>query len=182
LGFDLQLLSGGESRMLGFDLQMVLNTGFYVLNVLAFCFILYILLYKPVRRFLAARAEGIEKQLAETALNLRHAEESKAAYDAKLQKIEEEREGILSLATKKAREKADQILREAREEADLLRKRAMTDISREQDRVKDEIRLQMLEISALMAGRFVTAHMDEGTRNKMFEEAVADLGDAKWRT
>jgi F-type H+-transporting ATPase subunit b len=168
--------------MLGFDLQFLLNAGFYIINVLIFCYILYKLLYKPVKAFLAKRAEGIEKRLAETALHLQSAEESRTEYEAKLQEIEHERQDILTAAHKKATEKADEILSEARAEAELFRSRAMTDITREQERVKDEMRLQMLEISALMAGRFVAANMDEGTRSKMFDEAVADLGDVKWQT
>jgi len=56
----------------------------------------------------------------------------------------------------------------------------MKDIEREQERARDEVKKQIIEISSLMASRFVSANMDDSTQKKLLNEAIADLGDAKW--
>ena len=169
-------------RVLGFDIQLLFSGGIIMLNVLLLCAILYWLLHKPVRKYLDNRAANVRRKMDEASHNLQYSEEIRMHYDKKIHEIEQERQEILSTAHRNAQAKADETIRAAREEADLYKSRAMLDIAREQDRVRDEIRNHVVEISALMAGRFVAANMDAETQNRLLDGAIADLGDLKWQT
>jgi F0F1-type ATP synthase membrane subunit b/b' len=47
----------------------------------------------------------------------------------------------------------------------------------EQERVKDEVRQSIIEISSLMAQRFVARTMDNDIQDKLFTEVMAELGE-----
>lgn len=167
-------------RMIGLDLQTLIATSISLINVSVLCFIMYKLLYNPVKKFLAARTERITTQLLNTDTNLKNAEALKADYEEKLSHIENERLEIYAVAQKRALEKYNQILMEAKQESEAIKSRAMLDIKREQAKAKDEMKTQIIEVSSLMASRFVANSMDTNMQNKLLEEVISDLEDVKW--
>jgi F-type H+-transporting ATPase subunit b len=108
--------------------------------------------------------------------------ELKEKYEKLIAGIEGEREDILRQTHKKAMEKSDQLLFDARREADVLRNRAMTELELERKNIYDEMKRQMVEISYLMASRFVQVSMDQQTQDRYIEQALAEwdggVGDA----
>ena len=56
----------------------------------------------------------------------------------------------------------------------------MVDIQREQEKAKDEIKKQIIEVSSLMAGKFVAASIDQNEQNKLVDEVISDLEEVKW--
>jgi F-type H+-transporting ATPase subunit b len=144
------------------------------------CFILSKLLYKPVTNFLNARKERIAGTIDEADEKLKAADELKAEYEAKLKDIESERIQILEEARKNAVKNKEQAVAEARKEAEAIKNRAMTEIQREQDKAKDEIRKQIVEVSALVSGKFVAAKMTENEQDELIDKTISDLEGATW--
>ena len=56
----------------------------------------------------------------------------------------------------------------------------MVDIQREQEKAKDEIKKQIIEVSSIMASRFVAEAIDREKQEKMVDEVISDLGEVKW--
>jgi F-type H+-transporting ATPase subunit b len=126
------------------------------------------------------RAERIAGQILTAEQGMAEANRMKLEYEEKLKEIEVERTAIMTAARSDAAERNRQLLEEGKREVAALKERAAVDIQNERGRLKDEISEQILELSVLMAGKFVTQAMDRSTQERMFEEAIAGLEDASW--
>jgi len=167
--------------MLSFDWAFVMNLLLVLINLGIIIFLLSWLLYKPVLGFLAQRKERIRSELAQAAENLRVSEEKKTQYDTKLAAIKTEREDILDAARRVAGEREAEIIVNANAEAGLIMERARREIDQEREKAKDEMRSQIIQVSAMMAERLMGSGMDVSTRDKLLNEAITELGDAEWR-
>ena len=171
----------GYGRVLGFDLQFLIDILIMWFNLAGIILILSWLLYKPIAKFMNDRKERIRAEIENAAENLRKSEEAKATYDEKLAGIKGEREEILDTARKAAGEREAAIIAAANNEALLLMERARKEIEQEREKAKDEIRNQIVSVSAMMAEQFMGGQMDADTRDRILNQSIAELGDASWK-
>ncbi|MDR1559955.1 MAG: F0F1 ATP synthase subunit B [Clostridiales bacterium] len=169
-----------EGRILGFDLEFLMELGIQWLNTLILTLFLAKFLYKPVKRFMDNRAERISTQLATAGDAERTALTMKDDYEGKLRDVEQERVHLIDAARGQAQEKSEQIIAEARRDADRIRDRARKDIEMEQERAKDDMKKELIDISALLAGRFAAVSLDRQAQDSLIVETISDLGDVKW--
>lgn len=169
-----------EGYVITLDQQFLIQIGIQLLNTIIMCAGLSYLLYKPVTKYLNARKERIAGQIDSAEKRLSDAEKLKEQYESKLKEIDKERNEILEESRIRAAQREQQIISEAKKEADSIRQRAMLDIEREQEKAKDDIKHQIIEISSLMASHFIEASIDEKQQNKLVDEVISDLGDVKW--
>jgi len=170
-------------RILGFDLSFINELWFVWINMAFIIFVLSWLLYKPILQFLEMRRERIKGEIEAAAENFKKSEEARTAYDAKLSGIKQERDDILDTAKKTAQTREAEIIAAAKSEADLIMERARRDMEQEREKAKDEIHRQIVQVSALMAERLMGGQLtaDDATRNRLLDQAIAELGDAEWR-
>lgn len=168
------------SYILTLDKQLLYQICIQLFNTLLLCGLLAWILYKPVLNFLNNRKEKIANQLNGAAQNLSDAEALKAQYEAKLSTIEAERTEILDAARATALQNSQDIIAEAKKEAENIRNRAMTDIQREQEKAKDEIKKQIIEVSTMISGRFVAKSMTETEQNMLLDDTIKDLEGVQW--
>lgn len=180
-GFALLLEVAPEGRVFGLDQQTLVDIAIQLFNVLFLAAVLGFLLYKPVRKFLQERTERISSQLSDAEEKKLQADKLKAEYENKLKEIGSERVKILDAARNAAAEKGNRILHEARDEAALIRKRAEDSIALEKERLAKEARLHIIQVSSLMAAKFVKHSIDEATQDRLFEETIAELEEATWQ-
>ncbi len=150
------------------------------LNTFVLFAILTKILYKPVKKILKDRTDKIAGNIASAETKLADANALMAQYEQKMSEIEKERDAILETARKRARERETQIVEEAKQEAETIKQRARLDIEREQEQARDTLKTQIIEISSLMAGKYIQTAMDEQTQTQLFEDVLSDLGDVKW--
>ncbi len=169
-------------RILGIDIQLLISMAIQFTNTGIMVAFLSWLLYIPVRQFMKNRSDAIQSTISNAENNFSAAEKLKAQYEEKLKTIEAERSEILEAARARASEREAEILRQAKEEADTIRSRAKLDIERQHDKLKDEVRTQIVEISTLMAQKYVAKVIDKDAQNALLDEAIEDLGAVKWRS
>ena len=162
------------------DSQFVFSIIVQLINTCIMCFILAKLLYNPVLNFLNARKERIASQIDEANKMLDEAKTLKMQYELKLEDIETERSDILETARASAVKSSQQIISQAKEEADTIKKRAMLDIEREQAKVQDEVKKQIISVSTAMSEKFIAAKISELEQEKLVEETIRDLEGVKW--
>ncbi len=138
-------------------------------------------LYEPVKKYMADRANRIKSDIENAEKMVAEAEKLKAEYAEKIKNIEVERAEILDEARKIAKENEAVIISEAKNEANIIKERAKLDIVREQEKAKDDMKREIIDISTLIANRYVAQTIDLDTQNKLFDEIIEDLGDAKWQ-
>lgn len=171
-----------EGRVFGLDQQTLIDIAFQLFNVCFLAAVLGFILYKPVRKFLQERADRISGQLSDAETKMIQADKLKLEYEKKLKEIDAERVKILDAARNSAAEKSNHILHEARDEAALIIKRAEESIEKEKERLKKEAKLHIIQLSSLMAAKFVQQSIDSSAQDKLFEETLAELEEATWQT
>jgi len=180
-GFTLTVLNGEYSRILGFDADFLMEIAIQWINVIFIVVILSWLLHKPVSKFLNDRNQRIQNDIQTAATNLEEANKQKATYETKLAGIDVEREGILEDARKLAAAREAEILEAARAEAKLYTERSRLEIQRERDSAQDEMKRQIIQVSALMAERLLDEAISDADKERVLNKAIAELGDATWK-
>jgi len=163
-----------EGTILHFDKLLLMEIAIYMFNVLLLVGILGFILYKPVKKFLSQRQARIAGDISSAQQSREEAEALKAEYERMIAGIGEERDNILSQAQKRAVERSDELLFEAKREIDILHSRAAAELELERKNALNDMKEQMIEISTLMAGRFVQVSMDRPTQDKYIDEAFAE--------
>ena len=169
-----------DTHMLAFDLNLLTNIAIQLVNTAILAFALSKILYKPVKKFLHARRERISQSLTDAREALDNAYTTKASYEEKFEGIEAERKEILTVARTRAAEIEEQIINEAKVEADAIKERATREMAMERKKAEEELRKQIIEISTIIAERYVAEKMDERTGNRLLNDALDELGDSAW--
>lgn len=169
------------SFVFGMDVQTFWNGIAQLVNFLILAFLLTWLLYKPVREFLASRAQRIKSQFSQAKSEMEDANKLKLEYQEKMQEIESHKNEILDSARRNATEAGRQVLAEARKEADDALSRARASIEMEKERAHDEMRREIVEVAAAISGKFLGATVDKGAHDKLFDETMAELEATAWR-
>jgi F-type H+-transporting ATPase subunit b len=167
-------------RIFGLDAQLlfdVLIQGFAVF--LLFIFLTYILI-NPVRKVLDERQAKIKNDLESAASDRESAAKLKTEYDAKIQNANNEAGEILAAARKRAVNNEKNIVAEAQEEAGRIISRANKEAELEKNRVKDEVRQEIIGVATVMAGKFVAGSMDEKGQAALIDETLKEMGDDTW--
>lgn len=160
------------------------RTGFewivQIVNLLVIIGLLSWLLFKPVGAFLLARTLRIQNQIDDAKNQKNKADSYRKEYETKLAKIQEEANEILRQARAKAKQNEQQIISDARAQAEEIRKRSLIEIELEKERVKDEMKKEMIEVATLMASKFVATSMDDHKQNELIDEIINEAGDVQW--
>jgi F-type H+-transporting ATPase subunit b len=170
-----------EGRPFGMDMDTVISAGANLINVCVLAVVLAFLLYRPVRDVLRKRAEKIQGQFAQAEENMAKATDLKLQYEQKMEEILREREEILGEARKLAAETSRRLITDAKKEADALRERTTANVKMEWERAETEMRTVIIDVSAVMAEKFVSLAMNKETHDRLFAKTMADLEGVKWR-
>ena len=181
LDFGLVLSSVPDGRPFGMDMDTVISAGVNLFNVLLLAAVLAFMLYRPVRDILRKRTEKIQGQLTQAEDDMAKAAELRLQYEQKIEEIQREREDILGEARKLAAETSRRLITEAKKEADALRERATANVEMEWDRAESEMRTAIIEVSAVMAEKFVTLAINKETHDRLFAETMSGLEGMTWR-
>jgi F-type H+-transporting ATPase subunit b len=163
-----------------FDFYLIQQMVVQLFNAALLAFVLSKVLYNPVKKFLHQRKETIRSSIAEAQAALEQAEDTRTFYEERRSGIEAERKEIIDSARKRAAELEDKILGDARKEAQALIERTQREIEKAKEDSQTELRRQIVEISTIIAERYVMEKMDEQTGNRLLDEAVVGLGDTTW--
>jgi F-type H+-transporting ATPase subunit b len=181
LTFGLFLSSLPEGRVFGIDVPFIISMFANLVNVGVLAFFLAILLYRPVRDVLRKRTNRIQGQLANAEEEMAKATELRLLYEQKMEDVEQEREKILNEARKLGAENSRQLIAEAKVEADALRERATANVEMEWERARTEMRTTIIEVSSVLAEKFVSIAMNKEAHDQLFDETMADLEGLTWR-
>jgi F-type H+-transporting ATPase subunit b len=168
--------------MFGLDQQTFVGIVIQFVNYSVLAFILTYLLYKPVREFLAKRSARIQDQLRYAESEVTSANALKAEYETAMKGIENEKVTILEEARRQASARTKQKLEDARSEAEHIKERAMHEIELEHERVKDEMKKTIINVSSAMAARFLTRSIDAEAHERLYDEIMSELEEMAWHS
>lgn len=167
-------------RVFGLDQQTLIQIGINFFNITLLAVVLSWLLYKPVRGFMAARTRRIASQIEGAAQEAEKAAQLRGEYEQKLATITQEREEILEGARKLAAENSRQTIADAKAEAAAIHERMAAEIELEKEHARAQMKQVIIEVSTEMTEKILRAKVDEQTYERMFNETVAEMENAKW--
>jgi F-type H+-transporting ATPase subunit b len=122
-----------------------------IVNFLVFVVILYLLLYKPVRRIMQQRKEEMEATLREAEDKLRKAEDTRAAVEQQAKELDEKRDSILKEARDQAEAHRKDVLekleRQARDRLERFRRIMEQERTDLLDKISGELRDTIVEVA-----------------------------------
>ena len=134
--------------------------------------ILFVLLYKPVRRMLDERsariresmeqAEQVKEQLAKTDEQVR----------AQMEAARREGQGILAQAAQMGERLKEEARGEAKREAETIVNRARAEIERERDEAIEDLRNQFVDLAIAAAEKVVSETLDKEKHRRLIEEVL----------
>lgn len=170
------------SRIFGLDLQLLVDAAITAIAVFILFLFLSKLLFNPVRTLLEKRQEKVVADLEDARKAKDESVRIKEEYEDKLKNVNKEAEGILSETRKKALLQEKEIVEEAKEEAHRIRVRADKEIALEKNKVKDEVKQEMITIASAMAGKIVQTSISAQQQDSLIEETLKEMGDSTWQS
>lgn len=167
------MLSAGGS-ILSFDKTFIVQLLIIWVNLIVLTVVLRFILYKPVMQYMTERTMRIKGEIDAARGEREEAMALKEQYEALIADIEIEREEILREAHKKAVTKSDQMLFDARHEAEITYHRALADLEAERKNIHDEMKRQMIDISTAIAAQFIEVSIDQVTQDRLIEQAMRE--------
>ena len=143
------------------------NMLIYLANFVILFVALYLLLFKPVKKFMNKRREGLEKVSEENKKLSEEVESMKAEYD---HLIADAKQG-LAKANEQAKAVAEKRSQEIVEEANRQARSIMTKAKAEIESEK-EIKGQVAELSIEVARKIIGKNIDAKTNSKLIEESL----------
>lgn len=170
-----------KDRIFGLDGQVLFDSVILACAVLFLFCMLSFLVFNPARELLRKRREKIQNDLDSAAKDKEEALAFKNEYDAKLAEADKAVEQIMIDGKKKAQKKEQAILDEANAEAKRIVSRAEREAEQEKLAAGDRMKTEMVGLASAMAGRFVSASMDEKQQEALVKETLAEMGDKTWQ-
>lgn len=167
-------------RMFALDPQTFKQMVFIFFNVAVLALILAKILYQPVLKILRDRRNRILSDVEDAEKNKAAALQLKADYEQLIKGAEQEKYSILENARKQAAEMKEKQIAEAKTEAETVKSRAQKEIEMEQERVKSEMKQTVIDVSSVIAAKFLAKSIDSETHERLFNETMAELEDVAW--
>lgn len=169
-------------RLFDLDFQLLHDAVITAVAVFVLFLAMSYLLFKPVREFLKKRQDKIQSDLDSAKQDKADALSLKNEYEAKMAGAQKDADEILTTARQKAVKNEEQIVAGAKEEAANIIRQAKTEAELEKRKAADEVKTQIIDVAQVMAGKVVAASIDTNVQDSLVEETLKEVGDSTWQS
>ena len=142
---------------------------------LAAMFIVWKMFWGPLTQFMQGRAKKIEEDIKHSETGRREVEALEAAYRQRLVEVEQHAQQEFKEALVRGQQAKDQILNEARQEAQRILEKAQADLILERDRVIQELREQVADLSMAAVERLLGQGLDSQVQKRLLDQFVKEV-------
>lgn len=157
------------------------NILFQIVNTVILFLLLKHFLFVPVKTFMDERTKSIEETIKAAEKKEQKAKILYNDYMSKIGNAQEEGKQIIRDATKLADEKAEKIILESKDDASKIIHKANSDIALEKKRVLNDIKSEISDMAVQIASKVVEKDINEADHDKLINEFIETMGDAKWQ-
>ena len=148
-----------------------------IINITILTFVLRAILWKPVTKFMAIRAERIKESIAQSEKDKLDARALLAQYEAKIKTAETEAGAIISKAREQAEAEAERIIAESRASADETLANAKRQLEVERKAALAIFKQEAAELVVTATGRLVGREI-KSEDNKQYAAMLIDEASA----
>ena len=146
-------------------------------NLVIIFLILKKLLFKPVKKTLAARQAQVDKIYGDANAAKESAEADKAKYEQKLSQAKEDAEEILTDARERADRMSDEIISDANAKAQAKFKRAEEEIAQEKKKAMAELKNDVSSLSVDIAEKLIGREIDEKDHAELIDKFINEVNE-----
>ena len=132
-------------------------------------------LWKPILGLMAAREKEIADALARADEMKRKSDELDAEYRTRMAKIDEEAQKHMAEELKKGHEMAEQIVKDARKQADFEKQKALNAIQEEARKARIELRDYAVGLSMDIADKVLHEKIDRKEHENLVKRFLSEL-------
>lgn len=168
-------------RLISFDIQFLSGAAITGFAVLFLFFILSYLLFNPAKDMLKKRRERVAGDLESAKEAKAKAEALKAEYEKKLASFQKQADAILEDAGKRAKDRENEIIEEAKAEAMRITARANNEIELAKKKAMEEVKSNIVDVASIIAGKAVSSVMNVEVQDRLVDETLREIGDGTWQ-
>ncbi len=132
-------------------------------------------LSKPLKSYLKKRHDTVKTQLEETEKVLKEAQEIRAQYQAKLDKLDGEIEVFKKQTIQEAEAEKKKIIEEAQAFAERIREQARLTAEQENKEMARRIKEEISRLTVVQAEKLITEKITQSDHDKLVEEFIVKL-------
>lgn len=152
---------------------------FTLCNLLIMFLVFKHFLFGRVHKVLDARQNDVTETYNKADESLEHAKALETEYSSLMQGAKEESAELVKNASKKAQQRSDEIISDAKKEAGSILARADEDVEREKKRAQIELRGEISELAVLVAQKVVEKEINENDHDRFINDFIENVGDLK---
>ena len=164
----------GEQGFISFDTWTAL---FVLLNTVIMFLVLSKFLFKPVLKMIADRQKEIDDLYGDAEKAKLDAEAMQSEYAQKLSDATQTGERIVREAMARGQSREEEILRQANQQADAIRQKAVADIDREKRKAVNDAKDEICVIALDIAGKVVGRELTEADQAQLVDSFIDGLGE-----
>jgi F-type H+-transporting ATPase subunit b len=150
---------------------------FTLLNFLALFFVARHFLIGPVLQLIQTRQKELDDMYADADSAKTQAQALQAEYQLKLDDAQAASERIVKEAVTRGQAREEEILRQARQEADAIRSKASADIAMEKKQAVNDAKDEISVIAVAIAGKVVGRELNAADHSRLVDEFIDELGE-----
>lgn len=157
-----------------------IDTGtiiFTLINTLILFMIIKHLLFGRVNKIIEERQADVTNTYKKADEFLENAKKQEETYNNIMANAKDEAAQIVKSATQKALIRSDEIMLQAKNNANNVLEKANLDIEREKIRAKNEIKYEISDIALMMAQKVISKEIDKKDHEKLINDFIENVGD-----
>ncbi len=150
---------------------------FVLLNTLAIFFVAKKYLFVPVKDIIDSRQKEIDDMYAEAGAAKESAQVLEEEYRQKLSAAQDTSERIVKEAVVRGQNREEEILRQAKEEANAIMEKASADIAQEKKKALNDAKDEISSIAMSIAEKVVGRELNPADHAKLVDGFINRLGE-----
>ncbi len=150
---------------------------FTLINTLILFMIIKHLLFGRVNKIIEERQADVTNTYKKADESLENAKKQEETYNNIMTNAKDEAAQIVKSATQKALIRSDEIMLQAKNNANNVLEKANLDIEREKIRAKNEIKYEISDIALMMAQKVISKEIDKKDHEKLINDFIENVGD-----
>ncbi len=136
--------------------------------------LLFFVAYKPILRMIDERSARIKESMDLAELNKEKAAKAEEEIKGQLEEARKEGQSVIAQATQIGERVKEEAKLGAKEEVEVMLKRARGEIQRERDEAMDELRKEFIDIAMLAAEKVINESLDKEKHRRLIEETLEE--------
>ena len=158
---------------------MEFNPGIILATIVNFLILFFGLKYfffEKVKLIVEARENEIVEKLDNADMELEKARNLAISNERELQRAKEEWKAITESHKKRAEKVYDEIVEEARAEANLIIERAKVEIEREKEKAEYSLKKEAIDLALELSKKVIEKNIDEKKNRTLIDEFISEVG------